>query len=158
MRQIRLVTLALAALLVPLGASAAVMGTHGVWKLGTLLAGIALNASAGTRTFTFTNPGGGYAKARFQMARTRVAGTDLTMTCTRTDSSGVAAKVQTCAWGDGDGICTHVDVTWKDTSSATETVTWELEVLGYFAATCIVASTSAGASDLLTVTGDLVAQ
>lgn len=136
----------------------AIQERHARLNLGTLLSAVALNGAEATRTLTITNPGGGYAKAMLAMARTRVAGTDLTMTCTRTNTAGVAAKVQTCAWGDGDGICTHVDVTWKDASSATETVTWEVDMLGYVSATCIVVSTSAGATDFLTTTAELVTQ
>lgn len=123
-----------------------------------LLSAVALNGAAETRTFTFTNPGGGYAKAMLAMARTRVAGTDLSMTCTRTNTAGVAAKTQRCVYGSTDGICTHYDESWLKTSSTTETITWEIEVLGFVSATCVVASTSAGGTDLLTVTGDLVTQ
>lgn len=148
-----------AALLAPsLGQAQEFQGKHRVYPLGTLLSGIALNADASTRSFTFSNPNGGFAKAVFSMVRTRVAGEDLSMTCSRTNAAGVASKVQTCSWGDGDGICTHVDVTWFDATDGSEAVAWELSMLGWFTGTCTVASTNAGGSDLLTATGNLVTQ
>jgi len=158
MRTIRTLLAAAIVALTATSASAVVQSPHAVLNLGTLLNGIALNASAGTRTFSFSIPGCGYAKATLTMARTRVAGTNLSMTCTRTDAAGVSAAVTTCAWGVGDGICTHVPAQWLRTSSTTETIPFEVDVLGYCSLTCVVASSSAGSSDLLTVTGDVVTQ
>lgn len=153
--------LALMALLGPVSASAqGVVTTRHLYEQipsSELLTNIALNGSAGVRTFTFNNPGGRFAQANLAMARIRVAGSDLTMTCTRTNMAGVTSKVQTCVY-DANGACVHVDVTWSDASSSTETTSWEITMLGYKSATCVVASTSAGATDKLTVTGDLVSQ
>jgi hypothetical protein len=127
-----------------------------LYPLGTLLDGIALNAAAGARTFRLTNTGGSYAKANLVMKRTRVAGTDLTMTCTSSQDGGTTnATRQTCAY-DSLGVCSHVTATWKSATSATETLGWEVRIAGWKITDCVVASTSAGGTDLLTVTGDLV--
>jgi hypothetical protein len=126
----------------------------------TLLSNIALNASAATRTFTVSKDNiHGMAKVVLTVKRTRVAGTDLTMTCTQSPDSGATkGTVQVCEYEAGTGTCTHYTNTWRSGTSTTETLTWEIGVLGYGQLDCTFVSTSAGATDLLTVLGVLVTQ
>lgn len=120
----------------------------------TVLSAVALNASAGTRTFSIMNPSGAYLKANLEMQRTRVAGTDLTLTCVKTTSDTTPPATPTgvmtaCVW-DATGVCTSVTATLKSTTSVTETLAWELDISGYTRTDCTVASTSAGGTDLIT--------
>lgn len=144
--------LVLAALLAAPGRAAA-EAPKSIRPLGTILSSTALNASP---SFTIENPGGAFSKVLLAMNRTRNAGTDLTMTCSRTNTAGIAAKVQTCSWTGG--TCAHVDVVWSDASAVSEITTFEINVHGYPTATCTVASTASNGSDLISVTGDLVSE
>lgn len=137
--------------------------THYVSPKGsylTLLNNIALNASAGTRTFSLTLAQvEGMANLVLTVNRTRHLGTDLTMTCTHSRDGGTTnAAYDTCEYTPGSGTCTYYPVTWKSPNSTSEVLTWEVRVLGYGAPTCVVASSSADGTDLLSVTGELVTQ
>lgn len=125
----------------------------------TLLNDIALNGAAGVRTFNLTQAQvEGMAKAVLTVKRTRVAGTDLTMTCTQSPDGSTKTDIDTCEFTPGSGTCTHYPITWKDGNSSSQAQTWEVPLAGYGAVECIVASTSAGASDKLTILGKLVTQ
>lgn len=152
-------------LLLPLSADAAPASgpTHAVYPTNgslTLLNNIALNAAAGTRTFNLTRAQTkGYARLVLSKKRTRVAGTDLTMACTFSFDGGTTkVEYTTCSYGTGDGICTHVPVTWLDPDDASENQEWSVDILGRGDIECVVTSTSAGATDFLTVLGVLVTQ
>lgn len=126
----------------------------------TLLSNIALNGTAAVRTWTLTQAQtDGMAKVVLTVKRTRVAGTDLTMTCTQSPDAGTTkGTIQTCEYAAASGTCTHYQTTWKSANSSTETLTWEMSVLGYGQLDCTFASTSAGATDKLTVYGVMVTQ
>lgn len=122
--------------------------------LGTLLSSTALSTGP---TFIIYNPGGMYKQANLIMARTRSAGTDMTMTCTRSLNNGTTkGTMQNCT--DSSGTCTHNTVTLKSPTSSTETLAWELTVLGWPYSQCTMASASSTGSDLLVVTGALIAE
>ena len=127
---------------------------HRFRSSGTLLATTALSTGP---TFTIENPGAGYAVANLTMIRTRNAGTDMTMTCTHTNDGGTTnPKVQVCSWSGG--TCTHADVTWKTSTSTTETLAWQVDILGWISTTCTLASTSSNSSDTIKVLGAVVTQ
>ena len=157
----------LAALAFPVAASADVGPRHlkvpSVNDSGTgyitLLDNIALNGSSTVRTFTLTGKQiDGMAKAVLTVKRTRVAGTDLTMSCTQSPDGGTTLGQLTVCYFDSSGTCTSSTATWKSSTSSTETLTWEVGVLGYGQLACTFASTSAGATDKLTVLGTMVTQ
>jgi YD repeat-containing protein len=133
-------------------------GAHRVETLPTLLDDIALNAAAGTRTFSINNPDGGYAIANLELARTRNAGTDMTMTCVATTGSGTPTAQRTTCTYDGAGTCASVTATMSSSTSVTETLAWVVGIHGWVTTNCVVASTSADGDDKLTVTGNMVAQ
>jgi hypothetical protein len=126
---------------------------------GTLLDDIALNGAASVRTFSVNNQGGGFAYLNMEVVRTRVAGTDLTLTCLSTvrESTAPTAQRTTCTF-DANGACTSKTATLQSTTSSTETLAWTVNVLGWLRTTCVFASTSAGATDKLTVYANVVAQ
>ena len=120
---------------------------------GTLLDTTLLS---GSPTFTISNPGAGYAVALLTMVRTRSAGTDLSMTCARSNDGFVSsAKVQICSYAGG--TCTHADVTWKSATSVTETLAWEVGILGWIQTKCTLTSTSA-TTDTIKVDASVVTQ
>lgn len=120
---------------------------------GTLLDTTLLS---GSPTFTLNNPGAGYAVALLTMVRTRSAGTDMSMTCVRSNDGFItSAKVQICSYAGG--TCTHADVTWKSATSSTETLAWEVGILGWIQTTCTLTSTSA-TTDTIKVLGSMVTQ
>jgi hypothetical protein len=119
---------------------------------------------AASRTFTLSKASGalppsGFAKLVLSVKRTRAAGTDLTMTCTQSPNSGVTEfKLQECESAAASGVCTFYEQTWKDPGSVSLNSTWSVEILGYSWLKCTFASTSGGASDFLTVFGEMVTQ
>ena len=124
----------------------------------------ALNASAGDRTLTLSTnagslPAQGYAELVLSVKRTRAAGTDLTMTCTQSPDGGTTDfQLAECESAASSGVCTYYQQTWKDAGAVSANWTWTVRILGYSEVECIFASTSAGGSDFLTVTGFVVTQ
>lgn len=162
------VALVLAALLVSATAHAAVAEKHLIqppFDTGkVLLNNIALNGAAGVRTLTLSSAAGslpahGFAKLVLSVKRTRVAGTDLTMTCTQSPDGGTTDyALEECESAAASGTCEFYTQTWSDSAAASKNHTWSVDILGYTELECIFASTSAGATDKLTVTGQVVTQ
>lgn len=124
----------------------------------TFLATAALNGSAASLTFTINNPNGAYTYANLELVRTRVAGSDLTMTCKSTTngiSSAPTATRGVCTY-DASGVCTQLTATRKSSTSVTETLPWTVNILGWTRTDCTVASTGAGVTDTIAVTGRMV--
>ena len=120
---------------------------------------LTLSGAASTRDFTITNTGGKYSFANLEVVRVRSAGTDLTMTCvstTRTSTTPTAART-ICTY-DASGVCASATAQLKSATSASETLAWRVDVAGWERTDCTLASTSAGAGDLATVTGRKVTQ
>jgi hypothetical protein len=114
----------------------------------------------GVATFTITNTDSQYYQANLEVARTRLAGTDLTMTCVSTTSRTATptAQRQDCEMASSSATCTHYQTIWKSPTSSTETLAWEVKILGWYRTDCTFASTLAGGSDFVAVTGALVSQ
>lgn len=129
-----------------------------------LINDVALNAAAGSRTLTLSTAAGslparGFGVLVLSVKRTRVAGTDLTMTCTQSPDGGTTDYgLAECESAAASGVCTFYQQTWKDPGSASVNWTWRVDILGYSELECVFASASAGANDKLTVTGSVVTQ
>ena len=118
-----------------------------------------LNGTAASLTFTISNGDGKYSYANIEVSRTRVAGTDLTLTCkSTTRKSTTPTAVRTKCDYDASGVCTSVTATLKSATSATEVLAWRVSVAGWERTDCTFASTAAGATDLVSATGRLVAE
>ncbi len=137
---------------------AAGCGASDIGERVTCLSGVALNASAATRTCTIENPSGAYSFATVEAARTRVAGTDFSMTCVSTNGTGTPAALRGGCERDASGTCEFAPDTEIDTTSSTLTYGWEVRLRGWTRMACTFASTSAGGTDLLTMNYRLVTQ
>lgn len=125
----------------------------------TYLATTALNSAASALTFRLTNPGGQYAMANIEITRTRVAGTDLTLTCkSSTTPGGTPTAVRTTCSYDASGVCLSSTATKKSGTSTTETLAWQINIRGWLVTDCTFASTAAGASDFVGAVGNMVSQ
>lgn len=133
-------------------------GAHRTEALVLGFALVAMNGSAASRTFTITNPKGGYAYANLEIARTRSAGTDFTMTCVSTVGTGVPVAQRTVCTYDSSGLCTSSTATQTSTTSVTENLAWVVGILGWTRTDCVVASAAANGSDLVTIIGNMVVQ
>lgn len=162
----RRLLLALVVLLAPAIASAQA-SVHAIAPAGgggvVLLNDIALNAAAGVRTFTINNSTQlkprGFSYLVLSVKRTRNAGTDLTMTCTQSPDGGATDyMLAECEGAAASGVCNFYQQTWQDEGDVSANWTWRVDVLGYSHLECVFGSTSASASDKLTVTGTLVTQ
>lgn len=149
--------LCLSLLLVPSLASAQAALVASESPVVTLLSAAPLNGAAATLTVTRTAvQKKGFTRWVLNVLRTRVAGTDLTMTCTNSFDANVnKASLTTCTY-DATGVCTSVAAVMKSTTSASEKLVWEVNLGGYGRLDCVFASTAAGAGDLLTVQGVMV--
>ncbi len=137
----------------------AALAAAGVGERTEFIRRVALNGAAATRTITFDNSSHAYDKAVLEVWRTRAAGTDLTATCKGTvNPTATPESVMGVCSYDASGVCTFSAGTLKSNTSTSEKLAWEVSLTGWAKVTCVFASTSAGASDLLTVTGRLVAQ
>lgn len=120
---------------------------------------VALNGTAASRTITIDNSAGLWDQVNLEVWRTRSAGTDLTLTClgTLNKTATPESVLGTCSF-DASGNCTYVAATMVSTADASEKLAWIIKVRGWLKLACTFASTSAGAGDLITVTGRMVAQ
>lgn len=128
--------------------------------VGTLLSGVALNASAATRTFdlALANEFTGFGILTVYVNYTNSAATDVQMSCTSKPSSTVsAATLQSCAVSAG--TCTSTDAGWNNSVSGDEVFVWRVDINNYPGTlSCVFSGTSAGAGDLITVDGWLATE
>lgn len=120
---------------------------------------VALNGTAASRTITIDNSSGAWDYVNLEVWRTRSAGTDLTLTClgTLNKTATPESVLGTCTF-DASGNCTYVAATLVSSADASEKLGWILNIRGWLNLACTFASTSAGAGDLITVTGRKVAK
>ena len=123
---------------------------HAYKNLGTLLSAGALN---GSPTITLKAKDiSGYGLVALDIAFTRVAATNVAMTCTTsTDDGTTKFTLQSCAVSAGD--CTSSGASWTKTTSVTGKWTWRVDTVGLNYLQCTFTGASAGATDLLTITG-----
>lgn len=119
--------------------------------LGTLVNNLDLTAS---RTIDISNQGKGYGVLVLYFKLTRVAATNVSMTCTASDDAHVTAfDLQTCTVTAG--ACTSDDASWSKDVTGNKNWPWRVEIEGFQDIRCVVTDTAGGASDFLTVTGRL---
>lgn len=86
----------------------------------------------------------GYTIMNLEVAFTRVAGTNVQMTCYTGETAAAAeasgSVLQTCAVSSGN--CTSSDTGWTKTISATDTWTWLVNVVGLEYVYCTLISAS----------------
>jgi hypothetical protein len=147
----------LLALLAPTVASAAVpvVAANREYPLGTLLSGVALNASSASRTFSLDDDREfGFNLLVAYVYLTRSAATDVRMTCTGApDAESGPAVLQDITVASGVG--TSDDARFQKAVSGTAAWPWRVDVTGYRNVKCTLSGTSGGSSDLVTVKGYL---
>lgn len=124
----------------------------------TVLSAVALNASAGTRTFTITNGlNKGMGWLSLQVQYTYSAATTVTLTCQGSiDQSSNLANFELCA--DSSGVCTSSDRSFsRATAGASAKWLWLVDVRGADDVSCVLGGANAGAGDLVTVKAKLIA-
>lgn len=118
----------------------------------------ALNGSAASRTCTIENTRGEYRHATLDVVRTRDTGTNLTVTCSSTNGSGVPEFVRgKCTCTAGTCACVQ-DTLVSPGGSASEKWATRVDVHGWIRTACTFASASAGGDDILDVHYRLVTQ
>lgn len=123
--------------------------------LGVQLSGVALNASAATRTITIV-PAQQYARVLFTVNFTYAAATTVTITPTCTDSASTT-KGSILSGNVASGVSTDVAYTRSvATGSASMNFQWNFGIAGEHTCSFVFAGASAGASDLVTVSATLV--
>lgn len=156
-------TLALLIAVAPFAAHAQQDGTElRNVPIGTLLNNIALDAAAGTRTFTvaeatLNKAGRGYSTLGLTFVHTNNTSTDIGWTCTCAGTKGgTEGTLQSCTVSSG--VCTLNDASWTKTVSGNKNFYVPMTITGCRPITCVVTSTGASSTDKLTLTGVLVAQ
>ena len=149
MRHIRFVTF-LALALVASTAVAADGPTRINLALGTKLSAIALNGAASTRTISL-NSLEGYTHAAVFIDYTNSAATAVTMTCSaRYDSTDSTDYQLHACDGSTTPTLTCGPKVWSNAVSGDEAWVWHVPLLAQNLV-CVLAGTSAGAGDLVTV-------
>jgi hypothetical protein len=113
-----------------------------------VLSAVALNATASTRTVTL--PVAGYSRLTLQVELTRVAATDVQVTCTGSiNGGGTYAQETSVTISAGTGtLAAYHDVFATTTSQNFLT---KYDVRGIDKIACVLSGTSAGATDLIDV-------
>jgi len=133
--------------------------SHAFQKLHrTLINGIALNATASTRTFEVTEQEvQGYGLLDVYINHTNSAATDVQMDCNASNDAGATDfAIQSCSITAG--VCTSTDANWTKAVAASDTWVWRIDILGFPRVNCVFSGTSAGGSDTVTVTAIAIAQ
>ena len=141
---------------------------HETFKLGTLIDDLAFTTTptatvpdrltSGTVT-NLAQSGLGFAMLVLEIDATRVAYTDISMTCTHSRDGGTNVfTIQTCDTSTTLGTCTSLDAAWLKTTSVSVKYTWRVGILGLRQVACTFAATAAGAGDDVTVTGYIITQ
>lgn len=113
-----------------------------------LLSGVALNASAGTRTITLLT--GGWKKVSIFVQFTYNAATDVRLTCSASGDAGTNyGPIQTSSIASG--TATLSDLVDVKAVTASKKFVVEYDVTTYDRLQCVFSGTSAGGSDLITV-------
>jgi len=115
------------------------------------LSGVALNAAAGSRTFTI--PTGGRSEVTVYIKYTRgggAAATHITMTCLAGPASDVVYEVKSLERTTTPGTSSSQQHTWQDAVAASENIRWVVTPLNDEYLSCTIAGTSANANDVLT--------
>lgn len=121
---------------------------HATTNSKKLLAGVALNATAGTRTVTLDVSG--LSSLIWQVDLTRSAVTSLTMTCTASLNAGSSYANENSV-AIAAGTATLTTLTWTKTLSASQNELIKLDVSVYDKISCLFGGASAGGSDLVDV-------
>jgi hypothetical protein len=124
------------------------------YDYGIVLAAVALNAAAGTRTVTLSL-NKSWTRVRFTINFTRSAATTVTCTPTMRTSTGVPgttiAKSAPQSYSVSAGIATASDLVISKTTSVTGNFIFDVDVDGAVDADFVFGGASAGGSDLVTV-------
>jgi hypothetical protein len=113
-----------------------------------VLSAVALNASAGSRTFTL--PVSRYAKTVVQVDLTRTAATDLQLTCTGSLNGGATyGEIASTSISAGVGTMSAYRDVFALTTS--RNILFEYDTRNYDSFRCVVSGTSGGAADTINV-------
>lgn len=118
---------------------------------GAVLGGVALNASAATRTATVTGLGKKYSRLIWQVDYTYSAATTVTLTCSGStnEAASYGVKTSTSVSAGAGTVSAYVDT--YTTGGASNNLLIEYDVAGLDAFKCVFGGASAGAGDLVTV-------
>ena len=149
---------ALCLMLAPVAAQAQQQqeGRARTYGLGTLVSNAGMDATR-TAVIDLQAERSGYDIAKLTVAHTNAAGAlSIVMTCYEDTSASSATTVvlQDCVVASG--ACTSYDATWTKAVTGSKQWVWRVDISGYSGqVNCTFAASGAGATDKITVTGQL---